>query len=89
MNKVVRFLPELEFKYKFGSKGIYPIKGILKAVGISEGRKWFAILRCRKITNKNGGIQMEGFHYIEESFSFDNVVEGREVLEQYFEALEK
>jgi hypothetical protein len=88
MKKVIRLLPELEFKYQFGNKGIFPVKGIPKTIGVSEeGRRWFSLLRCRRVS-KDDGIPMRGYHYIEEIFSFDRIVEGKEVLEKYFEGLE-
>jgi len=87
MKKTLRVLPEVVFKYNFGGK-VYPVKGVPKTVGITEdGKKWIAILRCKKVVDKNDGILLTGFHYIEQIFSLDNVVEGREALEKYFEGL--
>jgi len=89
MKKTLRVLPEVIFKYNFG-KGVYPVRGIPKCVGISEeGKKWFALLRCRRVETKNSGIPMKGFHFVEEVFSLDRVVEGKESLEKYFEGLDQ
>jgi len=87
--KIKRFLPEIVFKYKFGEKGEFTVKGILKTIGINEdGRKWFTILRCRMVNHKDSGIQLKGFHYVEELFSLDRVVEGKEAIEVFFDGLE-
>ena len=83
-----RVSPEVELKIQFGSKGIFMVRGILRTIGKTEkGDLWFSLLVAKKIQNKNNGIPMKGFHYIEQTFFLDQVVEGKEKLLPYFEEL--
>jgi hypothetical protein len=83
-----RIAPEVHFGYRFGNKGVYPIRGILRTVGISQnGEKWFSVLRVKKSSQRVSGMKLEGFFYIEETFRLSNVTEGKEQLLPYFEGL--
>lgn len=81
-------LTEVELKYEFGKAGVFAIRGIPRAFGISSnGRKWFSLLRPKTVERREGSKIVKQFIYIEESFSFDRVVEGKELLEKYYEGL--
>jgi hypothetical protein len=82
-----RISPEVDLKIQFGSKGIFMVRGILRTIGKSEKGEWFSLLVAKKIQNKHNGILYKGYHYVEYTFSLDQVVEGREKIKPYFEGL--
>jgi hypothetical protein len=87
INKRVVVIPEFDLMIKFGNKGVFPVKGILRSIGENHKGKWFSLLICKPIKEIVNGTPMKGFHYIERAFYLDQVVEGKEKLETYFEAL--
>ena len=83
-----RMVSELDLKIQFGSKGVFPVRGILRTIGKNQkGDLWFSLLICKKIENKHNGIIMEGYHYVEQTFSLSQVTEGKEKILPYFEDL--
>lgn len=90
MNKgnIRSLLAPVVVEYKFGEK-VFPIRGIVKTVGVNSRGKWFSLLTCKKVVERNSlGIPTEGFIYIEREFSLSNVVRGAEEIAPLYEGLE-
>ena len=82
-------LERVELQIKFGSKGIFPVKGILKSVGISDkGTKWFSLLVSKsKMSKTETGNSVREFYYIERTFKLDSV-QNPEVISNEFANLQ-
>lgn len=88
--KVQKLLSPVAIEVKFGNKGVYPIKGIVKTIGVSDkGNKWFSLLCCKKVEQKTSfGTKAEGYIYAEREFNLASVVKGAEQIAPLFETLE-
>jgi hypothetical protein len=79
---------EVVFKYRFGHVGIGEVKGYLQSVGITEkGKKWVSLLKWHPLKEKLDKVEYKGWILIRESYWYDNIIEGREALDIYFQDL--
>lgn len=89
MKKNVQTMENIVIDVQFGKKGVYPVKGYVKAVGISEkGNKWFSMLVAKKYRATTSlGNRISEFYYTERTFTLDQVAKGKDKVEPYFELL--
>jgi len=79
-NFVVRYDYKLDIK--FGSKGVFPVKGCISAIGENQRGKWFSILVPRKhMTRTSTGNTVAEWIHIERIFSVDMIADAKQKAE--------